>query len=161
MAWIFKKKPKLNEKTIIDLHKIIVENTGVTLGYKTLPNFLLGRNVKTAPPEKVKLEMKNLLKWYKESKNLHPLEKAAVFHGKFEKIHPFEDGNGRVGRLLINIILLNYGYPPLIIRKTQRIAYFHALEAFDNKHFDNLYHFLIEKYQKTYDNFFKIYIKYI
>jgi len=161
IEWIFEKKLKLNEKTIINLHKIIVENTGVTFGYKKLPNFLVGRKVKTTPPEKVKSEMKNLLKEYEENKNLHPLQKAAIFHGKFERIHPFEDGNGRVGRLLINIILLNNAYPPLIIRKTQKIAYFHALESFDNNHFDNLYRFLIEKYTKTYENFFEIYLRYI
>ena len=161
LQWIFEKKPKLNERNILELHKIIVENTGVTLGYKKLPNFLLGRNVQTTPPEKVGLEMKNLLRNYENNKNLHSLQRAALFHGNFEKIHPFEDGNGRVGRLLINIILLNNGCPPLIIRKTQRVAYFHALEAFDNKHFDNLYWFLVEKYENTYENFFKIYVQYI
>ncbi len=161
LQWIFEKKPKLNEKNILELHKIIVENTGVTLGYKKLPNFLLGRNVQTTPPEKVNLEMKHLLKEYENNKHLHPLQRAALFHGNFEKIHPFEDGNGRVGRLLINIILMNQGYPPLIIRKTQRVAYFHALEAFDHNHFDNIYHFLIEKYENTYNNFFKIYVQYI
>lgn len=160
MGWIFNEKPRLNEKNIIKLHKLLIENTGISFGYKQVPNFLLGRGVKTTPPEKVKKEMDILLTWA-ENKKLHPLQIAAEFHGRFEKIHPFEDGNGRTGRLLINIILMNYGYPPLIIRKSQRIKYFHALSAFDQNHSGNLSYFLIDKYKKTYEKFFKIYIKYL
>jgi len=158
---IFNNKLKINERDIINLHKILIKNTGVNVGYKRLPNFLLGRKIKTAPPEKVEEEINHLIEWYYDSKNMHPLQKATIFHGKFEKIHPFEDGNGRVGRLLINIILLNNGYAPLIIRKSHRIAYFNALEAFDDGYFDKLHRFLIEKYKNTYKNFFGVYIKYL
>ncbi len=157
---IFKNKFNINEKDIIKLHKILVSNTGIPNGYKTLPNFLLDKNVKTTSPENVHKEIKKLLNWY-ENDNKHTLEKAAIFHGKFEEIHPFEDGNGRVGRLLINIMLLKNNYPPIIIRKTQRESYFHALEAFDNNYSDKLRRFFLEKYKVTYENFFKIYIKYL
>ncbi len=158
--WIVQHKPQINEEDIIKLHEILVKDTGVSTGYKKLPNFLLGRMVKTAPPARVKKEMGELIDWYSKSSDMHPLQRAALFHGRFEKIHPFEDGNGRVGRLLINIILLSRGYPPLIIRKMQRVQYFHALNAFDQGHPDNLYWFLIEKHKKTYELFFKIYVKY-
>ena len=161
LEWIFYKKPKLDEKTILKLHEIVIENTGVSKGYKQIPNFLLGRNVKTTAPEKVQEEINKLLMWYHATKTIHPLQKAAIFHGRFEKIHPFEDGNGRVGRLLINSILLEHGYPPLILRKIQRVHYFHTLEAFDNGHPDNLYRFLLEKYKETYHKFFEIYVKYL
>ncbi|MBI2669102.1 Fic family protein [Candidatus Woesearchaeota archaeon] len=159
--WIMQHRPQINEHDIIKLHGILVKDTGVSTGYKKLPNFLLGRKVKTTPPARVEKEMRELIDWYNKSINVHPLQLAALFHGRFEKIHPFEDGNGRVGRLLINIILLSYGYPPLIIRKTQRVRYFHALDAFDQRHPDNLYLFLIEKHRKTYELFFKIYVKYL
>jgi Fic family protein len=158
---IFESKSKLNENNIMKLHEITVENTGVASGYKKFPNYLLGRKVKTTPPEKVKEEMKKLINWYDNNQDLHPLKLASLFHAKFEQIHPFEDGNGRVGRLLINLILLNKGYPPLIIRKSQRIKYFHALEAFDNGHEDLLIRFIIEKFKDTNDKFFKIYLKYL
>ncbi len=160
-AWIFEDKPKINEDNIINIHEILIKDTGVALGYKKLPNFLLGRNVKTTPPEKVKEEVNALISWYNNAKDIHPLQLAAEFHGKFERIHPFEDGNGRVGRILINTILMNSGYPPIIIRKSQRIAYFDALDAFDNGHADKLHRFLIDKCKKTFDNFFKVYVKYI
>ena len=161
IEWIFFNRLKINHKNIIKLHEILVENTGISTGYKKIPNFLIGRNIKTTPPERVEEEMDKLIEWYNKVDDIHPLQKAAIFHGKFEEIHPFEDGIGRVGRLLINIMLLSTDYPPLIIRKTQRIRYFHALEAFDNNHYDNLYRFLFKKYKDTYNKFFKIYVKYI
>jgi len=161
MGLVFKNKLKITEQGIIRLHKMLVKNTGVTVGYKSLPNFLLGRNIETTPPELVPQEMKNLIRWYEGSRDMHPLQKAAVFHGRFERIHPFEDGNGRVGRLLINVILTSNGYPPLIIRKSQRLAYLAALEAFDNGYEDKLSRFLVEKYKKTYEKFFLVYIKYL
>jgi Fic family protein len=158
---LFQNKLKLNQKNIIKLHSILVENTGIETGFKKLPNFLLGRKVKTTPPERVEKEINKLITWYNENKNLHPLHLAAIFHAKFEQIHPFEDGNGRIGRLLINLILLEQDYAPLIIRKSQRIAYLVSLEAFDNKYPDKLFRFLLEKYKDTYEKFFKIYIKYL
>lgn len=161
MELVFSNKLRINEKGMIKLHKILIKNTGVPYGYKKLPNFILGRNIKTVLPENVAKEMKHLIDWCNENKEMHPLQKASVFHGKFERIHPFEDGNGRAGRLLINIILLNSGYPPLIIRKTQRISYFACLEAFDKGHEDKLHRFLVEKFKKTYEKFFKVYIRYL
>ncbi|MBI2137841.1 Fic family protein [Candidatus Woesearchaeota archaeon] len=161
MKLIFLNKLKVNEEDIIKLHKILVKDTGVAAGYKKLPNFLLGRAVKTASPETVKEEMEALISWYHENRDLHPLQRAAIFHGKFEKMHPFEDGNGRVGRLLINIMLISYDYPPLIIRKTHRLSYLKCLEAFDRGYEDKLNRFLIEKYKHTYEKFFRVYVKYL
>ena len=158
---LIKKKIKVNEKDILKLHEVLMKNTGIAPGYKQFPNFLLGRKVKTIPPEKVIEEMKSLIEWYQENEKFHPLERAALFHGRFERIHPFEDGNGRVGRMLINVILVSNGYPPLIIRKSHRLAYFSALEAFDNGHKEKLIRFLVEKYKNTYENFFKVYVRYL
>ncbi|MBI3036483.1 Fic family protein [Candidatus Woesearchaeota archaeon] len=161
MELVFNNKLKITERDIILLHKILVKNTGVATGYKTLPNFLLGREIETTPPELVPQEISKLVNWFNGSKKVHPLQSAASFHAGFEKIHPFEDGNGRVGRLLINVMLVNNGYPPLIIRKTQRLAYLAALEAFDNGYEDKLRRFLVEKYKKTYEKFFLVYVKYL
>jgi len=59
---------------------------------------------------------------------MHPVERAAELHTRFVKIHPFVDGNGRTGRLLLNFELMKAGYPPAIIRKEDRLAYYDALD---------------------------------
>ncbi len=162
MELLFNKKFRLNEESVIKLHRILVKDTGVGFGYKKLPNYLLMRNVKTTPPERVEQEMAELIRWYNTNKEkIHPLTLATVFHGRFERIHPFEDGNGRVGRILVNIILLDNGYPPLIIRKTARQAYFNALEAFDNGYKGKLELFFIKKFKDTFRKFFRVYFEYL
>lgn len=159
---IIKNKFSMNHKDIIKIHKMLVKDLDIQTGYKHLPNVIIGRRIKTTPPEKVYEEMSNLIKYYHDNKDkIHPLKLVANLHGKFEQIHPFEDGNGRVGRFLINIILIKNKYPPLIIRKSQRISYIKALENFDAKHVDTLERFILEKFKETYRKFFEIYIGYI
>jgi len=159
---IMTNKFKINEKDIIKMHQILIKDIDIQAGYKKFPNIIIGKKVKTTPPEKVQNEMNKLVKWYGDNKSqIHPIKIAGLFHGKFEQIHPFEDGNGRVGRFLINVILTNNKYPPLIIRKSQRIAYLTALEKFDQKHADNLERFVLNRFKETYKKFFEEYIKYI
>ena len=159
---IMKNKFSICHEDIIKMHKMLVRDIGVHEGYKTVPNILIGRGIKTTLPENVRSEMNKLIDWYKTNKEkVHPIELASIFHGRFEQIHPFEDGNGRVGRFLINVILIKNKYPPLIIRNSQRIAYLKALENFDNKHTDSLRRFILEKFRETYKKFFDIYIKYV
>ena len=77
--------------------------------------------------------MNILFKWFKKEKNrLHPLILASIFHHKFEKIHPFYDGNGRTGRILLNLILINNKMPPLIVPDAQRKRYYNALSQADS-----------------------------
>ena len=159
---ILRKKFDITHEDIIRMHHMLMRDIDSRKGYKRLPNIIYRteKEVHTTPPEKVRDEMTKLIEWFNASR-LHPLERAAVFHGRFEKIHPFEDGNGRVGRFLINTILVNNGYPPLIIRKTSRGAYMSSLMAFDNGHEDKLKRFLIKKFKDTYRKFFEMYIRYV
>jgi len=159
---LFSNKIKINVKDIIKLQEVIVKDTGVSMGFKKLPNYITMRNLETTPPGKVEQEIKQLIKWYGDNKNkLHPLRLATEFHARFEAIHPFEDGNGRAGRVLLNAILLEHKYPPLIIRKTARVAYFSSLEAFDKGYKGKLERFLLDKIKKTFNNFFKVYVGYL
>ena len=80
MELVFGNKLRIKERDIIKLHKILVKNTGVSIGYKKLPNFLLGRSVKTAPPEKVEGEMSRLIEWFYKNENMHPLQRASYSH---------------------------------------------------------------------------------
>ena len=159
---IFKNKFKLSHEDIIKMHKMLVKDLDIDIGYKRFPNILVGKRVELTSPEKVYEKMDELLKWIRENPDrLHPIKLAAVSHGKFEKIHPFQDGNGRIGRFLINVILMQNKYPPLIIRKSQRVAYLTSLEKFDAGHTDTLERFILEKFKDTYSKFFEIYVKYL
>jgi Fic family protein len=160
---IIKNKFDVSHEGIIKIHRILVRDLGINEGYKKFPNFIQGReDLKTSLPEDVYKDMTKLIKWYKYTKEkINPVQLAGIFHGRFEQIHPFDDGNGRVGRFLINVILTKEKYPPLIIRKSQRIAYLKALDNFDHKHSDNLERFILERFKETYKNFFEIYVKYL
>ncbi len=84
------------------------------------------------PPESVPEEFSRLMRWYMSNRSrYHPLVVAAYFHAHFERVHPFRDGNGRTGRLLLNHILRSNGYPMLNIPMAERKRYYLALQAVD------------------------------
>jgi Fic family protein len=88
-----------------------------------------------APSEKVTKMLKDLTVWYQNNKTEYPpLVLAAVIHNQFEMIHPFQDGNGRVGRILLNNILLKHNLPPLNIELRNRKEYYAALQAYEGAH---------------------------
>ncbi len=102
--------------------------------YKIQPNHVLtisGKIHYYADPLHVKDEMEQLLNWYYENEAMNPIEKAAIFHYKFVSIHPFDDGNGRMARLLMNLILMKNKYPPCIIKNINRRIYLQSLEKVD------------------------------
>ena len=82
---------------------------------------------------------------------MHPVELAARAHFKFEKIHPFGDGNGRVGRLITASILHQKGYPQLIIEYKRRISYYKAL----SKSEDDFIMYFIRRYIRVYQRYIK------
>jgi Fic family protein len=101
--------------------------------YKTRPNHVLtlsGTIHKYTEPLQVPDEMQKLLTWLQES-NQHPVERAVLFHYRFVCIHPFDDGNGRMARLLMNLILMQAGYPPCVIHNERRREYLQRLEEAD------------------------------
>jgi Fic family protein len=110
----------------------------VNLGeYKTLPNHVLtqtGEIHRYASPEETPALMGDLIKWLRDSdtwRDLHPVAVAAIFHHRFTAIHPFDDGNGRLARLLLNLILMQRGFPPVIVRVKNRDSYIFALRKAD------------------------------
>jgi len=126
------KKNELSHELIIEIHTSLMENIDVRKGYRTTDIKIIRSNFDATPAPYVKADMGLLLKWYSTNKNkLHPLVLATIFHHKFEKIHPFMDGNGRTGRMLLNHILLNRDYPPIIIHKKTRKEYLDALRIAD------------------------------
>ncbi len=83
------------------------------------------------PPDEVESLMEDFVKWLNSNQllnELHPVQIAALAHYKFVYIHPFYDGNGRTSRILMNLILMKTGYPPVIIKKEERLDYYEYLE---------------------------------
>lgn len=143
----------LTEMHLRELHKILLvepyEMDAVTaegsltkrriaIGrYKTAPNSVrtsTGAMRYYASPVETPALMADLLNWYQEvfqAHSLHPLLLAATFHYRFVDIHPFDDGNGRMARLLTNLILMQHGFIPVVIRTESKGAYLLALEQAD------------------------------
>ena len=97
------------------------------------------------------LALKDMISWYKVNKRkFRPLVLAAIIHNQFEYIHPFQDGNGRVGRLLLNFILLKNGYPPVNITLEDRAEYYWSLQEYQkNQNLKPTVEFLVKQYKKT------------
>jgi Fic family protein len=98
-----------------------------------------------APQSRVVSLLNELIEWYNKHKNSYPpLILAAVVHNQFENIHPFADGNGRVGRILLNNILIKHGFPPVNIQMDHRIEYYKTLQEYEkNKNLRPTIEFLI------------------
>lgn len=128
-------KGDMSTEFICQLHKLVVQNTlkeeliSEIGKYRTLQVYIKGRDWMPPKPQEVAQEMKTLLSWYaKNNKKLHPLILATYFHVAFETIHPFVDGNGRVGRLLMNFILHKFGYPMINIPNKIKFRYYESLK---------------------------------
>jgi len=104
-----------------------------------------------APQSRIIGLLGNLIKWYNENKNKYsPLILASVVHNQFENIHPFADGNGRVGRILLNNILIKHGFPPINIELKQRLEYYRTLQEYQkNKNLRPTIEFLLKEYRNT------------
>lgn len=100
---------------------------------------------------KLHIALKELVEWHKNNKKkFKPLVLAAIIHNQFEYIHPFQDGNGRVGRLLLNYILIKNSYPPISIMLKDRAEYYKTLEEYQkNFNLRPTLKFLIQQYKIT------------
>ena len=113
--------------------------------WKNLSNGILredGTQLSFCPPEFVQDEMDLLIRHFNESEGTHPLVRAAWLHHRFISIHPFEDGNGRVARALVLLVLLAGKFPPIVVDRRKRKDYLHALEQANLGNLDDLVLFL-------------------
>ncbi len=105
--------------------------------YKTRPNSVItryGDRFEYASPEETASLMTDLVDWYNEAERegkLSPVELAALFHYRYIRIHPFEDGNGRIARLMVNFILSRHDYPMIVVRSRKKSEYLEALHQAD------------------------------
>ncbi|MDY6063087.1 MAG: Fic family protein [Erysipelotrichaceae bacterium] len=124
----------ISEKVIKDIHYLVLADKKEDRGiYRRVPVRIMGAAHQPVQPYLIIPKMKELLEQYKNSKE-DIVTKLARFHIEFEGIHPFIDGNGRTGRLLVNLELMKAGYPPIDIKFIDHLKYYEAFDEYYLKH---------------------------
>ncbi|MCI5534054.1 MAG: Fic family protein [Firmicutes bacterium] len=131
---LVKENVPISESTIKQIHYLLLadkrEDRGV---YRRVPVRIMGAQHEPVQPHLIEPKMEQLLHDFVERKE-HIVTKLARFHIEFEGIHPFIDGNGRTGRLLVNLELMKKGYPPIDIKFADRVSYYNAFDEYYAKH---------------------------
>ena len=131
---LVKEQAPLSERVIKQIHYLVLADKKDDRGvYRRVPVRIMGTKHEPVQPYLIQPKMEQLLEAYRSSTE-HIIPRLARFHIEFEGIHPFIDGNGRTGRLLVNLELMKAGYPPIDIKFTDRIAYYNAFDEYHGKH---------------------------
>lgn len=132
---IVREKETLSESLIKNIHSLVLLNRKDDRGiYRRLPVKILGTSAVLPQPYEVPILMERLISdYHSDMKNLHIIEKVARFHLLFESIHPFIDGNGRTGRLIMNLELMKEGYLPIDVKFSDRNKYMNAFKAWNEE----------------------------
>ena len=127
---LVKEQVPLSESIIKQIHYLVLadkrEDRGV---YRRVPVKIMGAKHEPVQPYLIQPKMEQLLEDYRNHTD-HIISRLARFHIEFEGIHPFIDGNGRTGRLLVNLELMKAGYPPIDIKFADRISYYNAFDEY-------------------------------
>ncbi|GAF83022.1 unnamed protein product [marine sediment metagenome] len=153
---------KFNISSIKRLYYILTNNLTMSdgnkypRGFKKVENIV--NNQPTVPPEQVEKALSALLQYHKENKRtMYPIQLAFDFHLRYEHIHPFLDANGRTGRLIMNKILMDHGYFPMIVYTTNVQGYFNAIsKGLKRETKKSYYQFMLQQAKKTYDDYFSM-----
>lgn len=130
---LVKENKELSEYIIKQIHYLVLADKPQDRGvYRRVPVTIAGARHTPVQPYLIEPKMQDLLEWYKTA-DVDFLTKLSKFHIEFEGIHPFIDGNGRTGRLLVNLELMKLGYPPINIKYKDRMAYYDAFDAYHVK----------------------------
>jgi Fic family protein len=154
-------KTPLTEEFIKEVHHIL---TGGTYDYRRFidngerpgeykkHNYVTGINEVGSLPEDVGADISGMLAVLNDYEGKDVLKLAAYLHARFEYIHPFADGNGRVGRTIMNYFLMIHNYPPIIVYEDDRVQYYQALEKYDTEEqLEPLYLYLQMELIKTWE----------
>ena len=147
-----KKRLTLSHHLIRQLHQLVVKDTEAKMAgiYRTTDVQILGSQHRPPPGYQVQEKMAEFLEWLTSMKSkCNPVEYAALAHHRFVAIHPFEDGNGRTGRLLMNLLLMRKGYPIAIIQKNDRAKYYKALDDADNEDLHSIVRIVAQAVERT------------
>ncbi len=126
---LVEKNERITRDTILTLHSLVMDKILESKGrFRTVPVYIRGSNMTPPPADQVERLMREWLVWINRAGlEYDPVTRAAIAHHGFEAVHGFEDGNGRVGRLLLNLMLMQEGYPPALLLNDWRTRYIHGL----------------------------------
>ncbi|PJG82637.1 Fic family protein [Caviibacterium pharyngocola] len=151
---LVKDKEPLSERHIKEFNALLLKSTKDEIysgKYRSVPVMIQGAKHVPPQPYLVQNEMDRLLEKNTKDKEVGKpdLERIAELHADFVRIHPFVDGNGRTGRLIMNVELMNAGYSIAIIEPTEREDYYNALEQADEGNYKPITHLLTESVQRS------------
>lgn len=156
---IASKEIPLSESVIKSIHSLVLMNRPEDKGvYRRIPVHIMGAYTEPVQPYLIEPKMIELLKVNEERKNtMTVIERVALFHLEFEGIHPFIDGNGRTGRLILNLDLIRNGYPPINVKFRDRKRYYDAFDAFyRNNNSKPMIDIIAEYVDKRIDEYFEV-----
>ncbi len=152
------KKHTVSEVLIRNLHQIIIQETDKEwAGRYRNANVIIG-GAKHTPPNALQVpqKMQDLISWLKSQKDkMNIVELSALLHHKLVHIHPFFDGNGRTARLTMNLLLMQAGYPLVIILKNDRKKYYDVLDKADGGKYEPLVKFIAQSIERSLDIYLK------
>ena len=128
---LVKDNDPINEWNIKSIHQLVLKDIDNENAGRYRKENVTIKGATHIPPDYLKVPelMEKLILTYNAWSEYHPIIQAALLHGELVKIHPFIDGNGRTSRLLMNLVLMNKGYNPVIIKKVSRLKYYEALDT--------------------------------
>ncbi len=130
----------ITQETILELHRLVLDRISDEAGrWRTIMVSIRGAPLTPPPPRQVPQLMAEWRAWITgEGQQYHPIVRAVIAHHGFEAVHPFVDGNGRTGRLLLNLMLMRDGYPPALLLRDWRLGYIQALSQADRGNYTPL-----------------------
>lgn len=155
---LYKPLGEFTIKDILEIHKRVLGFCDpIESGHFRKHQVFVGKFT-PPPPDQVEHLMNEFIEWLNSNSLLmaHPIQIAALVHYKFVFIHPFYDGNGRTSRLLMNLVLMKYGYPPVIIKKEDRMEYYDYLQMANQGDIKPFVRFVARCTQKTLQEYIKL-----
>lgn len=140
MLSLVSQREPLTRRIILTLHSLVMNQLLETRGqFRKVPVYITGSNMTPPPAREVERLMREWVTWITEPGTAYePVTRAAIAHHGFEAVHGFEDGNGRVGRLLLNLMLMQEGYPPALLLCDWRSEYIRSLMHANTGQYDHL-----------------------